>query len=455
MFETNQPSDTIYTTQDLENAIPLSKLLSQQMAIQSESRLVLAVILCRALLNYHGSPWLQIWNRDCILFLRERSRIPIKPFLSTTPKTATNGCWGCHPYPNILALGIMLLELRVGQPLESYVQSQGGLPEAGPNYLYKLAKTALETLQLEDQYQSAVSACLDLKFACELANGIFEDGSCSEDDDDEFYEDITQSEEFRSVIYTRIVRPLEDQLRTSFGISADAVEKKAAGIDISSFEVVNPAQHNMAVSHEAGPPAPQATSTQVEPIVASAQDLPTRADMRPELWKHSDARPPKRAKTAPSLAPPNWQPNIFDDRAEEEAESPSALKTDEWLCDLKRVAEAIRHSPISFDHQKVKIAILDTGIDTLHQDIFARAEKIRDTVSWARDGLGARETRTKDCHGHGTAVASIILSIAEDADVYIAKVTNDDGTSIAEEDVAAVREKPGPECRQHTVTDRC
>jgi hypothetical protein len=453
MFETNQPSDTMYTTQDLENAIPLSKLLSQQMAIQSESRLILAVILCRALLNYHGSPWLQTWNRDCILFLRERSRTPIKPFLST-PRTATNGCWGCHPYPNILALGIMLLELRVGQPLESYVQSQGALPEAGPNYLYKLTKIALETLQLEEQYKSAVSACLDLKFACELAKGIFEDGSCSEDDD-ESYEDITQSEEFRSIIYTRIVRPLEDQLRISFGISADAVEKKAAGIDISSFEVVNPPQNNKAGFHEAGPPKPQTTSGQVEPVDAAAEDPPTRADMCSELLKHSKAKPPKRATTAPSAAPRNWQPNIFDDRAEAEAESPSALKADEWLRELKRVAVAIRHSPISFDHQKVRIAILDTGIDPLHQDILARDESIMDTVSWARDGLGTRQTKTKDCHGHGTAVASIILSIAEDADVYIAKVTNDDGTSIAEQDVAAVRVKPGLKCRHHTVTDTC
>ncbi|KAF2466865.1 subtilisin-like protein, partial [Lindgomyces ingoldianus] len=80
----------------------------------------------------------------------------------------------------------------------------------------------------------------------------------------------------------------------------------------------------------------------------------------------------------------------------------------------------------------VKIAILDSGIDLIHQDIHAQNDNIKDVRSWVDGKRGARDRRGGDQCGHGTHVAGLVLKVAPDADVYIAKVTN--GTSLQDVD---------------------
>ena len=106
--------------------------------------------------------------------------------------------------------------------------------------------------------------------------------------------------------------------------------------------------------------------------------------------------------------------------------------TDKWFRNLDPVKELL-HIPSS---SRVKIAILDTGIDRKHQDIFAVADRIIDVRTWANGAKGAQDFDGGDFHGHGTHVASIVLDVAEYADIYIAKVTQDgqlrDTHSVAE-----------------------
>ncbi len=68
---------------------------------------------------------------------------------------------------------------------------------------------------------------------------------------------------------------------------------------------------------------------------------------------------------------------------------------------------------------RVKIAILDTGIDLRH-DAFkdqypnGRVKKVEDFVRIG--GTGA------DVHGHGTHCAALLRKVAPEADIYIARV---------------------------------
>lgn len=74
------------------------------------------------------------------------------------------------------------------------------------------------------------------------------------------------------------------------------------------------------------------------------------------------------------------------------------------------------------EQTRVKVAILDTGIDTGHHLIQARKERIKDVRTWV-GGLGGKEDRRAgDSSGHGTHIANLLLDMAPDTDIYIARI---------------------------------
>jgi subtilisin family serine protease len=75
------------------------------------------------------------------------------------------------------------------------------------------------------------------------------------------------------------------------------------------------------------------------------------------------------------------------------------------------------------DPRRVRIAILDTGIDMNHVDMLSEKDRIKKVYSWV-DGKNGEEDRFGgDISGHGTHIASIVLDIAPNADLYIARIT--------------------------------
>jgi len=70
--------------------------------------------------------------------------------------------------------------------------------------------------------------------------------------------------------------------------------------------------------------------------------------------------------------------------------------------------------------RRVKIAVLDTGIDTSHEFIKGSRRRIKDRKSFVKDDVSI-----EDNDGHGTHVAALLLDVAPDAEVYIAKVATD------------------------------
>lgn len=69
----------------------------------------------------------------------------------------------------------------------------------------------------------------------------------------------------------------------------------------------------------------------------------------------------------------------------------------------------------------VKIAILDTGIDSDHELIFGRSDSIKGKRNCYNESHG----NVKDLNGHGTFAASLILDYAPDVDLYILKVSDE------------------------------
>jgi subtilisin family serine protease len=79
----------------------------------------------------------------------------------------------------------------------------------------------------------------------------------------------------------------------------------------------------------------------------------------------------------------------------------------------------------------VRVAVVDSGIDTAHPDLVG---KVKDSVEIvAADGrLEFRPSISGDQAGHGTACAGIIASIAPDAELYSVKVLGSQGSGSGE-----------------------
>jgi hypothetical protein len=83
----------------------------------------------------------------------------------------------------------------------------------------------------------------------------------------------------------------------------------------------------------------------------------------------------------------------------------------------ERMAETIQQHP-------VKIAILDTGLDMTHPDVEARLANIRETCNWTNGR--SYDKNIADCNGHGTHTAGLILDYAADAELYVAKIADNE-----------------------------
>lgn len=71
--------------------------------------------------------------------------------------------------------------------------------------------------------------------------------------------------------------------------------------------------------------------------------------------------------------------------------------------------------------QRVKIAVLDTGVDSTHNSIKAAKKGKRITILQSYvDG----DSSSEDSCGHGTHVATLLLKVAPEAHLYIAKVAS-------------------------------
>lgn len=92
-------------------------------------------------------------------------------------------------------------------------------------------------------------------------------------------------------------------------------------------------------------------------------------------------------------------------------------------------AEALKGININIP-KKVRIAVLDTGINKTDTMIRSAKPRIKDERSW----IGS----IKDTYGHGTHVIRILLQMAPAAEFYIAKIS--DGKTVEPENMARIAE---------------
>ena len=119
----------------------------------------------------------------------------------------------------------------------------------------------------------------------------------------------------------------------------------------------------------------------------------------------------------------------------------SIVGTESWLKQFKRTQSLLAQGRKP-NGRKVKIAILDTGIDLGHAD-FDKLDPDHLEYGSPRKRVikcksFANNEGDRDVSGHGTHSAALLLKLAPKANLYVARVVEDQSNRVNPEAVAKV-----------------
>ncbi|GES60154.1 purine and uridine phosphorylase [Aspergillus terreus] len=222
------PLETLETFQPDEDymELKLGKVLKMVRPTYAAKR-VLGTILARSLLHLIEGPWVNRWLDidDISIFCRIENQRPYplfdKVFLSTVFKTdgaqggdrtAQRNRYSVHPFPVILALGIILAEIELGDDLcDLYSNPEIEKLKSRP---YQLAPRLLRECSLrfgESGLLRAARFCVDRTSFLQFVNAN--------------HEELVANKDFVTTYYTKAVRPLEEDLVKGAKWSKDEVNR--------------------------------------------------------------------------------------------------------------------------------------------------------------------------------------------------------------------------------------
>ncbi|KAL4973027.1 hypothetical protein BDW66DRAFT_112659 [Aspergillus desertorum] len=204
--------------------ISLGQWLGKIPYISNKGKSLLAYTIAKSVWQYYNSPWMMTpWTHNSIQLLNEGAGLTGQgrphPYLTAKlaraivkPKDFYHASDLMHQYPHILALGILLIEIAVKQPLTSE-ECPHPLSETVINDYYTWAWTTAHRSNLRDTvhslYEEAVNNCLDP----ELFGGYPIQQSREED----------EIRARQNALYEKIVVPLKrlsDAYRDDLGIES-------------------------------------------------------------------------------------------------------------------------------------------------------------------------------------------------------------------------------------------
>ena len=190
-----------------------SLLLGSRQNWSLKQKSILAVVLAHAALHCSKGPWLRAdWNKEHVSFFKiDATQQPdlSRPFLNIdfngppAINAEEDDLFMRHSDPSLLSLGILLLEIKRGEQIESHWSAEDLTDDQQPNENTNLT-TALRLLEdskddLVLNYRKVVKACLEW----DVVNGGRE------------------NEDFTKLMYEAIVEPLERELEDGFEIAPE------------------------------------------------------------------------------------------------------------------------------------------------------------------------------------------------------------------------------------------
>ncbi|KAH7025646.1 uncharacterized protein B0I36DRAFT_293233 [Microdochium trichocladiopsis] len=449
------------TTVDLSKSpVSLQQCLrGQPHAFTEKTKRVLAVVLSYSILHLHDTPWLQsTWDSSSIIFFHTASsQIPLKPYLQAqlssmgghmdvpvdgqrisdcahgrethirADSPEEDGIFE-HPCPVVVTLAMILLEIYFVQPFDELAARFGvDVDEQGSTWLHAcdVFDRCKHEIPSDSRLLHAVDQCLN--------QDIWQDEAGNK----------LRSDQTAITIFDGIVVPLQTDLEKAFSyIPISELDQYIQNIDLSSW--------NQALWNEATPLSiPQShidtskTNSDISLEVPSAspgsvcrdaeqctQNLLTAELGLSGLETVSRTPSPLSQMVNPSVVVQSNEHNIhrfFDDESGPECQIlESCQGYASWhsqycgVYDKFISAQSAQILPTS----RVKIAILDTGVDLNHFDIQANFDRIKARMDFVRGGSDRQSQNTSDLNGHGTFVTDLVLQYARDADIYVAKIAD-------------------------------
>ncbi|OAA55712.1 Peptidase S8/S53, subtilisin/kexin/sedolisin [Cordyceps fumosorosea ARSEF 2679] len=394
--------------------------LASKMRWGENQRMAIFFHLAYALSCYYESRWLTgHWDPENISFFKHGSHIPCEPWLKLLPTTplAKYKASDRIYHPQILELGVLSLELELGQPIAQFLNlataadMHGRWGQASRVWAKSLKNGNLSIAS--GTYRQAIDFCLQ---------------------EDHVKDPVV----FRRMIWDQVVLPLRATLPDENMAKMDlaGVPEPTASQRVNADGTWTPftvrrsidtatSMYRNASRESAGPSIGKSTlyhtsleylSLPEKPILHAA----SVADSPPRIPNHA----PTAADSGTALGPGRaalGQPSLPQD------EPYKASKA--WIENFKAVINGNQGGGAS--NTRVKVALLDTGIDTEH-DFFQEScddgeprlnPRIKEICSWVDGNKGQRTTNGRDECGHGTSVANLLLDLCPNIDLYVARVS--------------------------------
>jgi hypothetical protein len=224
-------------------AITFQRFMAEEsFNLTDKSKRILAVLLGYAVLHLLETPWLHSsWGPGSILFLRTPSGTPLKPYIelhfgkdvefSAANTTSYNDDDDedfdpddliSHPYPSLVSLAAMLIELHLARRLKAIAQAYDLKFDDDMNECAKYTTTTQIFKKCKDNIseatREAIEQCLDRNIVVDKARKSLD------------------AHTLRSIFYTEVVSRLEYDLEHAFKhISIETLDTEAQKLDLTGW----------------------------------------------------------------------------------------------------------------------------------------------------------------------------------------------------------------------------
>lgn len=245
----NTPEESPFPLNLFGGEITLEEFIrTRAVTLTEKTKRIIAVMLGHGVLHLHGTGWMQqSWGASNVIFYQMSSAIPIRPYIQVNLMEnvsergaedsdasdddedyfGNDDCFA-HPFPGLVTLGMMLMQVYMARTFGSFAQEFGMEdPEnLDSNSKFALASLAFKkhasAISFSEQYWHAIDRCLDPNIQYD------EDG------------EIMNQDDLRRVIYEDIVGALEDELgQGKFSTGASGfilnLDTEARNLDLANW----------------------------------------------------------------------------------------------------------------------------------------------------------------------------------------------------------------------------
>ncbi|KAF5009794.1 hypothetical protein FDECE_4001 [Fusarium decemcellulare] len=357
-------------------SVPLSIILRNH-KLSQKMKYLLSYLLAKSVWQFYNTNWMgKEWTKDSIHFMYERRKTANdagiylnEPFISAyfDPDLRTDDArFRPHKFPKIKALGIILLEIELGTVIEDHFGPDSFALDGQPN-----TDADLHTaLRLYDDPDNLEDSHRELKAVI---------GHCLRPS--KFTPHRQNVDDLREALQVNVVDRLHTLVEVAYG-EPDKIQLRP------TVRMPSLTEHHQVMKRR--------SASQIAHL--QHQEVP--------LFEVKATDKPQATKTGAV----NGCVSSCIEQASSEA----------WFDELDKLTSILTKMPGETDqnYRRIRIAVIDTGIDG--KDTYARY------IRGYRDFVSGQDDVKQDNTGHGTGSVKLIFKLYAEAEVYVARVFEND-----------------------------